>query len=113
MIYQELIIDGVSLDLYDDTDITLEITSNVFNDITEITTNRSYTVSLPKTVRNLTLIGNCDKVGTNTDAPYTFHDCEYRRNGVPIYVMEGRQWKSVRMISRSAYTGGCSRSLKS
>lgn len=89
MIYQELIIDGMSVDIPEDTDITLEITSNIFNDITEITTNRSYTISLPKTVRNLTLLGNCDKVGINSSVPYSFHTCEYRRNGVPI-IRNGR-----------------------
>lgn len=89
MIYQELIIDGVSVDIPENTDITLEINSNIFNDITEITTNRSYTISLPKTVRNLTLLDNCDKVGMDSDVPYMFHTCEYRRNGVPI-IRNGR-----------------------
>lgn len=89
MIYQELIIDGMSVDIPEDTDITLEITSNIFNDITEITTNRSYTISLPKTVRNLTLLGNCDKIGIDSSVPYSFHTCEYRRNGVPI-IRNGR-----------------------
>lgn len=89
MIYQELIIDGISVDLPQDTDITLEITSNIFNDITEIVTNRSYTIALPKSVRNLTLLGNCDKVGIDSSVPYVFHTCEYRRNGVPI-IRNGR-----------------------
>lgn len=89
MNYHELIIDGVSVDMPDDADITLDIKSNLFSDISEMVTNSSYTITIPKTVRNLTLLGNCDKIGSDTDVPYTFHDCEYRHNGVPV-IQHGR-----------------------
>lgn len=89
MIYHELIIDGVSVDMPDDADITLDIKSNLFSDISEMVTNSSYTITIPKTVRNLTLLGNCDKIGIKTNFPYVFHDCEYRRNGVPV-IHKGR-----------------------
>lgn len=80
----ELYIDGVLADLPQEVDITLEISSNLFRDITDITTNNTYTISLPRTAHNLAMIGHSDKAGVAGDYPYTFHDCEYRRNGVPI-----------------------------
>lgn len=80
----ELYIDGVLADLPQEVDITLEISSNLFRDITDITTNNTYTISLPRTAHNLAMIGHSDKAGMAGDYPYTFHDCEYRRNGVPI-----------------------------
>lgn len=80
----ELYIDGQLVDISEDTEITLEIKSNFLTDIGQVECNRSWTVNLPKTVRNLAITGIPDKLGTDSVWKHQYHECEYRRNGVPI-----------------------------
>ena len=47
-----LFIDGELVDLDDSTKITLNYKSNLFTDLSKIVSNNSYTIKLPKTVRN-------------------------------------------------------------
>lgn len=81
---QRLYIDGELMDIDDDMEVTLNFKSNLFRDITKLTSNYTYTIDLPKTVHNLSVLGNCDKPKSETDAPYEFHDAKYIRNGLEI-----------------------------
>ena len=51
----ELIINGQAVDI-EGVDITLEYVSGLFQDIGSIHLSRSYTISLPKTRRNLAIL---------------------------------------------------------
>lgn len=84
MMEHQLYIDGVLMDLSDDFSIVLDIKSNLFRAITEITANNTYTVSIPKTVHNMTAINWADKPKAGSRYPYKFHDCRYIRNGLEI-----------------------------
>lgn len=55
-----LFIDGELVDLDDSTKITLNYKSNLFTDLSKIVSNNSYTIKLPKTVRNQRIIQHAD-----------------------------------------------------
>ena len=48
----ELFIDGVKVDLGEDTRIVLNYKSNLFSDLSKIVSNNSKTIKLPKTIHN-------------------------------------------------------------
>lgn len=79
-----LFIDGELVDLDDNTKITLTYKSNLFTDLSKIVSNNSYTIKLPKTVRNQRIIQHADLPACQTDYPRKFHDARYIRNGVEI-----------------------------
>lgn len=89
MIDQQLYIDGQLMDVDNNTKITLCIKSNLFRDVTKMTTNNTYTVYLPKTVHNLTIMQQSDKPKSGSKYPYVFHRCRYFRNGLEI-IKDGR-----------------------
>lgn len=81
---KQLYIDNVLMDLYEKTDITLDLKSNLFTDVSQIESNHTYTINLPKTAHNLAVFENADKPKASTSFPYTTHDCRYIVNGVII-----------------------------
>lgn len=90
MTNQQLYIDGELVDLGEDTKFTLSIKSNLFRDITDIVSNNTYTVKLPKTVRNQRIIGHVDLVQNGGSTyPYAYHTAQYFRNGVQL-IKNGR-----------------------
>ena len=86
---ERLYIDGVLVDTDEDTKITMDIKSNLFRDVSKIASNTTYTVKLPKTVRNQMLLRHSDLVQSNQDFPYQMHTSRYFRNGVEV-IKEGR-----------------------
>lgn len=81
----EIYIDGRLVDVDKDTELTLEIRSNFFADITSIETNRTWTVKIPKTVRNLDIMGMPDRLGMTGRWARKYHTCEVRLNGIPLF----------------------------
>ena len=79
-----LFIDGELVDLDDSTKITLNYKSNLFTDLSKIVSNNSYTIKLPKTVRNQKVIKHADLPACSTDYPRKYHEARYIRNGVEI-----------------------------
>lgn len=79
-----LFIDGELVDLDDSTKITLNYKSNLFTDLSKIVSNNSYTIKLPKTVRNQKVIKHADLPACSTDYPRKYHSARYIRNGVEI-----------------------------
>ena len=79
-----LFIDGELVDLDDSTKITLNYKSNLFTDLSKIVSNNSYTIKLPKTVRNQRIIKHSDLPACITDYPRKFHSARYFRNGIEI-----------------------------
>lgn len=79
-----LFIDGELVDLDEDTKITLNIKSNLFTDLSKIVSNNSYTIKLPKTVRNQRIIEHADLPACDTDYPREYHQARYFRNGIEI-----------------------------
>ena len=86
---ERLYIDGVLVDMGTNTKITLDVKSNLFRDISKIVSNNTYTVKLPKTVRNQMLLEHTDLVQSDGDYPYSFHQARYFRNGVEV-IKDGR-----------------------
>lgn len=89
MNYEQLYIDGVLMDTDEKTDVTLELKSNLFTDISKLSGNHSYTVKLPKTVHNLTVLGHADRPSNPSVWPYSFHSARFFRNGVEL-IKDGR-----------------------
>lgn len=81
---EQLFIDGELVDMDEDTNITLNIRSNLFTDLSKIVSNNSYTIKLPKTVRNQRIIEHADLPSCETDYPRKFHQGRYFRNGIEI-----------------------------
>lgn len=90
MTNQQLYIDGELVDLGEDTTITLSIKSNLFREISDIVSNNTYTIKLPKTVRNQRIIGHADLVQNGGSTyPYAYHTAQYFRGGVQL-IKNGR-----------------------
>lgn len=89
MIDQQLYIDGVLMDLPESTDVVLDIKSNLFRDVTKMTSNYTYTIQLPRTVHNLSVLQQADRPKSGSRYPFIFHQCHYFRGGVQI-IKDGR-----------------------
>ena len=81
---QEIYIDRQMCDVGADTQVTLAIKSNLFVMIDKIESNRTYSISLPRTDRNMALLGDADLLGAITSAPYMAHTCTYINDGVRL-----------------------------
>lgn len=86
---QQLYIDGVLMDMSEESAITLDIKSNLFRDITKMTANTTYTINLPKTAHNMAVLEFAGKPNTSSKYPYIFHTARYFRNGLEI-IRNGR-----------------------
>ncbi len=81
---EELLINGVRVDMSPDTRIVLNFKSNLLGDISKITASNSQTISLPKTTRNRELFDHATRPSYNSRFRYRRHRAEYYRNGVKI-----------------------------
>lgn len=86
---ERLYIDGELVDIDDSTKITMNIKSNLFRDVSKIASNSTYTVKLPKTVRNQMILKHTDLVQARDNYPYMTHTVRYFRNGVEV-IKDGR-----------------------
>lgn len=84
MIGDELYIEGQRADMMSDSGISLEYKSNIFGDLSKITGNYSHTIKLPRTSKNMALIGGGIHVGSTSTYHKTTHSAMVKRNGVPI-----------------------------
>lgn len=81
---EELLINGVRVDMSPDTRIVLNFKSNLLGDISKITASNSQTISLPKTIRNREIFDHATTPSYNSKFRYRRHAAEYYRNGVKI-----------------------------
>lgn len=86
---ERLYIDDELVDIDGNTKITMDIKSNLFRDVSQIASNSTYTVRLPKTVRNQKLLQHSDLVQERGNFAYMMHTARYFRNGVEI-IKNGR-----------------------
>ena len=56
MTEQLLFIDNKAMDINESTNITLNFRSNIFSDVSKITSNNTYSIKLPLTVNNCHVI---------------------------------------------------------
>lgn len=90
MVEQRLYIDDQLVDIDNDTKLTLNIKSNLFQDVSKLVSNSTFSVKLPKTVRNQRIFEHADKVQNGGgDFPYKLHTARYFRNGVQL-ISNGR-----------------------
>ncbi len=80
----ELIIEGQHVDLAPNTDITLEYVSNIVGDISKINLSRSYTIKLPKTLRNARILDDPGRPGHESAKARRYLSAEYYRNGIDL-----------------------------
>lgn len=79
-----LYIDNELADVTDATDVTLEIKSNLFADVSKMISNSTLTIKLPKTTHNQRLIANADRIHGGGTYPYEWHRIDFFRNGVQL-----------------------------
>lgn len=80
---EELYIKGEAVDL-GDAQITLNFKSNLLGDISEITASNSYTIELPRTLKNERLLEFPDVAGHNNYLARDYFDAQYFRNGIKV-----------------------------
>ena len=83
MTRDELYINNTKADL-NKTAITLSYKSNLLTDISKIISNRSYTIRLPKTAKNLALIECSHLPSSISRYPYLKHKGTLLRNGIEM-----------------------------
>lgn len=81
---EELYIKGESVDL-GDSEITLNFKSNLLGDISKITASNSYTITLPRTNKNIRLLDFPDVAGYESYMMRDYFNAEYYRNGVKLF----------------------------
>lgn len=81
---EELYIKGESVDL-GDSEITLNFKSNLLGDISKITASNSYTITLPRTNKNIRLFDFPDVAGHESYLMRDYSNVEYYRNGVKLF----------------------------
>lgn len=86
---ERLYIDNELVDIDESTKITLNFKSNLFRDVSRLTSNNTYTIKLPKTVRNQRILKHTDLVQSSSSFPYTMHKVRYFRNGIEV-IKDGR-----------------------
>lgn len=77
-------IDNQLVDISNNTDITLEMKSNLLNDISKLESNTTLTIKLPKTALNQRLLAHADRINSGSSYPYVWHTFDFFRNGVQI-----------------------------
>lgn len=86
---ERLYVDNELVDIDETTKITLNFKSNLFRDVSRLTSNNTYTIKLPKTVRNQRILKHTDLVQSSSSFPYTMHKVRYFRNGIEV-IKDGR-----------------------
>lgn len=81
---EELYIKGESVDLSDG-EITLNFKSNLLGDISKITASNSYTITIPRTNKNIRLLGFPDVAGHESYMMRDYFNAEYYRNGLKLF----------------------------
>lgn len=81
---EELYIKGESVD-FGDSEITLNFKSNLLGDISKITASNSYTITLPRTNKNIRLLDFPDVAGHESYMMRDYFNAEYYRNGVKLF----------------------------
>lgn len=81
---EELYIKGESVDL-GDSEITLNFKSNLLGAISKITASNSYTITLPRTNKNIRLLDFPDVAGHESYMMRDYFNAEYYRNGVKLF----------------------------
>lgn len=81
---QRLYINDELVDISPGTKITLNYKSNIFGDISKITSSNSLTVKLPKTTRNCRILDNPTAPAYSSRFRYKRHACRYEQNGVEL-----------------------------
>lgn len=81
---EEVYVDNILMDLDNSVNISLSLKSNIFSDISKITSNNSYTIKLPKTYNNRKAFGFADMPSNASDLFRKTRRVRYLRNGIEI-----------------------------
>ena len=81
---QELYINGESLDLATDTQVTLNFKSNILGAIDKIVASNSQTIRVPKTTRNRRILDNPTAPAYSSRYRYKRLPCRYLQNGIEL-----------------------------
>lgn len=80
----ELWIDGKLADIDENTNVLLDIKCNLLRDITQMESNSTFSVSLPKTLRNEGIMSHAGVVQSGGAFAYAEHKARFVRDGIVI-----------------------------
>ncbi|MDH6354535.1 hypothetical protein M2132_000863 [Dysgonomonas sp. PH5-45] len=81
---REVFINNQRVDMEGDGYAAMIYPSPIFKDLSSIQSNGTTTFTLPKTERNLAIIGCSDQADVRGDFPYSEYTFEEYRNGIPV-----------------------------
>ena len=84
MTEQLLFIDNKAMDINESTNITLNFRSNIFSDVSKITSNNTYSIKLPLTINNCHVINYAHLPSHSAQYARINHKGRYLRNGIEI-----------------------------
>ncbi len=84
MTEQLLFVDNKAMDINESTNITLNFRSNIFSDVSKITSNNTYSIKLPLTVNNCHVINYAHLPSHSAQYARINHKGRYLRNGIEI-----------------------------
>lgn len=82
----ELYIDDLLCDLSSDESVSLVYQSGLFSELDSIQSNRSHTIDLPATARNLGIVGMANRPDVASDAPYNKHRASLYQGGIALFI---------------------------
>lgn len=106
----ELYINGEKVDM-GSSGITLKFNSNIFKDISKVVSNNSYTINLPRTLRNERILKVAGRPTLNDDFPRSIHTGKLYRDGFPIIEACNVHLLSIGDTIEVALTWGNSKAL--
>ena len=80
----EIIINGINVDLDENTNVTMSVYSNFIGDLDNIKASRTYTISLPRTRKNDKAFGILSDITSISDSPYKKYDSQIFIDGFEI-----------------------------
>lgn len=87
---RELIINGQQADITDDTVITLEYVSSIFEEIGKFRMSRSYTIKLPRTTLNARIFDSPERFGHESSKLRKVLSAQYLQDGVNLIGTAGQ-----------------------
>lgn len=101
-----------SLDLNVPSGIILKYVSNLFNDITKITSSHSYTFKLPKTANNIRVLDLADDIRHNSSMTRKKLAATFIQNGIPLFRAGNLYIDSVGDCFQAVFTWGVVKGLE-
>ena len=90
MIKKRFFIEGKEMDIGDDVAFPLNFQCSKVASLEDVINNFTYSIKLPKTENNLSIIEQIQEVSNTSAYQYYYHDCTYFIDEIPLFNTYGR-----------------------